>query len=380
VPWAGTGYGVCTKNITKGIKDLGHDVTIFAHWGLKGNVLHWNDIPVFPNDAGDWGMKLAKGIYDRVNADCLITQMDVWILRDHGKNMAWFPYVPIDHDPMPPPVKRQLRTARKAIAMSRFGKRMLDSEGIDSWYIPHGVDTAVFRPDREAGKAVRKFSEWGDRFVVGCVATNKAERKNLRKLMTSFKIFHDRNKDSLLYIHTDATDAEGLPLAGMAKHLGIDESVYFQPKTVDQFNDAQMAALYNAFDVYCMPSKGEGFGIPIIEAQACGVPVIVTDFSAMSELCGSGYLIKKFEREFQPLGSWMADADRDEIVSHLEKCYARPHTVDMKAVEFAKQYDWKVIIEDYWRPVLNEIEDMVKGLCGSFTQTKLSRARKNHCL
>jgi glycosyltransferase involved in cell wall biosynthesis len=53
----------------------------------------------------------------------------------------------------------------------------------------------------------------------------------------------------------------------------------------------KMALLYNGFDVLASPSYGEGFGVPILEAQACGVPVIVTDWTAMTELMGAGWLV-----------------------------------------------------------------------------------------
>jgi glycosyltransferase involved in cell wall biosynthesis len=49
-----------------------------------------------------------------------------------------------------------------------------------------------------------------------------------------------------------------------------------------------MAKIYSAMDVLLNPAMGEGFGITVLEAQACGTPAIVTDFSAMTEVCGGG--------------------------------------------------------------------------------------------
>jgi len=320
--------------------------------------VRWHDIPVFPNDAGDWGTKTVRQIYDYVKADCLITQMDVWVLREHGKDMMWFPYCPVDQDPLPPLVKRCLKTSKKVIAMSQFGVRKLTEAGIPNWYIPHGVDTKTYYPDRD-NNIVRKVNGWGNKFVIGCVATNKAERKNFRKLIMAFKEFHDKYKDSILYLHTNPIEGEGIPLPRMAKTLGIENDIHFSPQKVEPFSEKEMAVIYNSFDVFCLPSKGEGFGLPIIEAQACGVPVIITDFSAMSQLCGSGYLLKNWQPEFERLGAWWADADKDEIVQALEKVYYAPRGVKHEAVEFAKQYDWDVVTEKYWKPVLEEIENII---------------------
>jgi len=57
-------------------------------------------------------------------------------------------------------------------------------------------------------------------------------------------------------------------------------------------SDADLANIYRAFDVFALPTMGEGFGIPILEAMACGVPVVATACSAVTELLeGHGELI-----------------------------------------------------------------------------------------
>ena len=68
---------------------------------------------------------------------------------------------------------------------------------------------------------------------------------------------------------------------------------------------------------------GEGFGLPVLEAQACGVPAIVTDFTAMSEVCGAGWKVG-YDRVWTPMRAWQAWPHVDEIVESLEECYALP--------------------------------------------------------
>jgi glycosyltransferase involved in cell wall biosynthesis len=82
-----------------------------------------------------------------------------------------------------------------------------------------------------------------------------------------------------------------------------------------------MAKLYSAMDVLLNPAMGEGFGVPVLEAQACGTPAIVTDFSAMQEVCGAGWHVA-YERSWTGQNSWQASPDVDDIVSALEECYA----------------------------------------------------------
>ena len=78
-PWVTTGYGVQTAITARYLKDMGHDVAILAFWGLGGTKLDWGDIPVYPNDPGDYGVQNSKIFYDDWKADILMTHVDVFV-------------------------------------------------------------------------------------------------------------------------------------------------------------------------------------------------------------------------------------------------------------------------------------------------------------
>lgn len=125
---------------------------------------------------------------------------------------------------------------------------------------------------------------------------------------------------------------------------------------------SKMAEIYSTIDVLLMPSGGEGFGVPLIEAQACGTPVITTDFTAMSDLVGAGWKIPVVGKQHTPINSFWAIPDVDAIVDALEEAYDLWKAGDLrktmreKAVEFASDFDFDIITEKYLIPLLEEIE------------------------
>ncbi|MCC6619498.1 MAG: glycosyltransferase, partial [Chloroflexi bacterium] len=108
-------------------------------------------------------------------------------------------------------------------------------------------------------------------------------------------------------------------------------------------------------------SMGEGFGVPVIEAQACGLPVIVSDFSAQPELCESGWLVKG-QGHWDPLSgqglAWFYDPYVPSIVKNLEAAYeARGDTaIRERAIAFAAAYNTDKVYDQYWRPFLAELD------------------------
>lgn len=376
-PHVSTGYGVQCAQLVERLKGDGHDVAVSCTYGQQGAMGSWRSVPLYPtgyevngNDvihchAGHWfgGDELGGWI---------IPILDVWalvnpLLKDFNV-AAW---TPVDHFPVPPDVLQFFhRTGATPIAMSRFGERLLFDAGLDPYYIPLAVDTKVMRPtplitigDREVN-ARELLGIPPGAFVVGMVAMNKGwsrDRKGFNEALRAFAVFWKRHQNAVLYMHSEKFGAaEGINLTELAVHAGVPEHAVVW---VDQyayrmgFTPEMMAASYTAMDVLLSPSHGEGFCVPLIEAQACGTPVIATDFSSQSELVGVGWKVTG-QPEWDPAqhASYVVPFIGD-VVDALEAAY-NADLVEMQAtaVKFAQQYDADAVFEQCWRPFLQSLE------------------------
>ena len=94
------------------------------------------------------------------------------------------------------------------------------------------------------------------------------------------------------------------------------------PYFMGEVTDEMIAHRYRQMDLFVMPTKGEGFGIPLIEAQACGVPVVTTDASTGPELCPNQYLIPVKDHEWQWFNKeWRPSVGSDSILKVMELAY-----------------------------------------------------------
>jgi len=372
-PFCNTGYGIQIGQLALLLKEMGHEPAIFAYYGLGGSKIMWNGMPIYPNNHEDYGVRYVERVYQHFKADIIITLVDTWVLKDMPNTpglLKWFPWTPIDHEPMPPNVHQVLSTHEgiyKPIAMSQYGKKEMDRLGIDSFYVPHMIDCNIFKPDAEVRKAHREHLGWTDKFVIGSVGTNVRERKNWTAMFLALQKFRRSHDDVVMYCHTDPIEARGRDLQALRENLMIQDITFFPSITemkVEGISEQTMANMYNSLDVYLQPSKGEGFGVPIIEAQACGVPVIVSNNTAQPELCGGGWVLKDMRPEWDEQSSWEGAANPDEIVQYLEEAYKEKKSGKLAerkiaARDKALEYDCGVVMEKYWKPTLSEIEGLI---------------------
>lgn len=370
-PWASTGYGQQTALTTTLIQEVGHDVAISAFWGLGGRKLEWNGMPVFPSgpDFGDaWLPAYAVDWFGNPDGGWIVTLMDVWALKHspeplNGLHTAC--WTPVDHDPLSAITKVFFERVPTAvpIAMSKFGQdaiaNALDRECL---YAPHAVDTTVFRPYDQAD-ARAEAGIPADAFVIGMVANNQGNappRKAFPQVLEAFVEFRKRHDDAFLFLHTRPdVKPDGLDLPFLAKHLGMEESVmgFSSPYAMQVgIEQDKMAQLYSTFDVLASPSYGEGFGIPIIEAQAVGCPVIVNDFTAMPELVGDGWVCEGERWWDMSQGSYFKAPNVSSILECLEEAYKHRGGGSVKAREFALGYDARKVFAECWVPILNDLE------------------------
>ena len=289
-PWGTSGYSTQSRLLLKILKWMGHEVAVYAWYGMEGQRLQIDGFDVYPRiqhryggDAGliakDWG------------ADVVLTLQDIWPLPDdfgdsvREAGAKWAAYFPIDGVPMPPAVERQARQADYRIVYSRFACCVMDETGLDYQYAPHAVDTELFSPaaDRAALRAEMNIPQ--EAYMVLMVAANKGypSRKSYPEAFAAFRSFQRRRPEAVLFVHAKQDEAigAGLKLGQLAYQLGI-------PAGALRFIDQEQFALaarhrvtHRAADVLLFVD-GE-VGLPIVEAQACGLPVI-TRLHSMSEL------------------------------------------------------------------------------------------------
>ena len=122
-----------------------------------------------------------------------------------------------------------------------------------------------------------------------------------------------------------------------------------------------MPKIYSTFDCLLAPSQNEGFGVPIIEAMACEVPVITTDFTAMRDLVENGktgYKVKVAYKRFSHLGSYVAVPDWMDIYDKMEKIFLDDREKMGKAGRkfVVENHDLDLIWNNNWLPFLETLE------------------------
>ena len=146
--------------------------------------------------------------------------------------------------------------------------------------VPHGVNTDVFRPfPEEEREAVRRQLGWQDSFVllnVGCMTGNKG----VRYLLKAFAVLQERFPQLKLCMKgLDPLYPSLKLLQESADLLNAEETARLQSSLVyigENLSFSDMAKIYNASDAYVSPYIAEGFNLPVLEAAACGLPVICT--------------------------------------------------------------------------------------------------------
>lgn len=354
------------KHLLPAFQQMGHEPAQHAWYGLQGGVLNFNGIPILPMGMDHYGNDIVEAHADYFKADIVISLMDVWVLHEYGKKkMRWIPYMPIDHDPIPEKIITALDGAYKIVSYSKYGKKALDAVGIQNTYIPHGVDCDTFQPaDKRTAKENLKFDPGA--FIVGMVAANKGipSRKCFPENLTALSVFKQRHPDRKvhLYLHTfEGPQQTGLDLNKLLVELK------FQPDEVTFCNqykyicgmmdESYMANAYNAMDVLLAASMSEGFGIPLIEAQACGTPVITGDYTSMPELVFAGYKVPAAQKFWTPMNAWNYLPSIDVIVDGLEWAWQMRGNENVRtdARMGAIHYDWKSIVTKYWKPFLDGV-------------------------
>ena len=315
-----TGFGRVANGILGGLyKTTKYDI-IQLGLNYYGDP-HKKPYDIFPARTGDpYGLNRLYEVFRAVNPDVFITNNDVWamewvakivtrIRQELDKPIPWIAYFPIDGTPLKISWINFIHNSIDIpIVYTKWAMEILQSMDptLKLDYVYHGVDLEVFKKDDSVKEQMKEqlSDELGRKinFVIGYVGRNQP-RKRLPELLLAYKKFVVDKQDTLLFLHTPVID-EGWHLKNVIESLQMPKNqILTTPGFIvsNPLPDHKLVALYNLFDVLCLPTVGEGFGLPLIEGMACGCPIVSTNCSVIPEIVGNcGILVDPDHYQVMP--------------------------------------------------------------------------------
>ncbi|MBV9582814.1 MAG: glycosyltransferase family 4 protein [Chloroflexi bacterium] len=223
--------------------------------------------------------------------------------------------------------RRAAHAARRVIAVSECTRRDL----VERFEVPaarisvvyNGVDHARFRPAEVDAQAVAR--RYGVRFpFILCVGSLMPWRNAPRLLRAAARL-----DLGLLFVGRDIWGTD--PTQRLAAQNGWDWARF-----AGYVPDAELPELYAAARVFAYPSLYEGFGIPPLEAMACGTPVVGSTAGALPEVLGDAALLVD-PRDESALGEALSAAAGDQ------------GTLRRRGLERAARYTWHTAAAQTWQ-------------------------------
>jgi len=239
-------------------------------------------------------------IYRLFKPNIYVTQIDPWILENttsYCKNhIKWVAYVPIDFFPVPNQIYEKLRPASAIVTQSRWATKVLRKKLHNVvGHIYPGVDFSIYKPEEESKEQIKQTNvsfmknlKLGLNDFIITINQRNQFRKTWPEQLLGIKYFSEANPDikAKVYLHTYPSWPGELELNNLVKQYKLKNiSIFCDPDSYlnHKYTEEYLSKIYNISDVNLLTSL-EGFGLPTIEALACGTPTIGLDMGVTKEL------------------------------------------------------------------------------------------------
>jgi len=241
--------------------------------------------------------------------------------------------------------------------------------------LPHGIDTNLFHlPEGNRKRTIVKDDNKKAFLYVGTWKGGKKDRKGLDLLMNSWNEVNKQLPDWKLVLKLNSIYFDSQHWSHTIRNfIGGTKNI----EIIDtDLTDEQMAELYRDCEVFVLATRSEGFGIPALEAKACGLPLIITGKTGHMDFVNtkSDMLIKVLretpaEKNIPYFGrmqdgtewhvKWVEPSGKHltKLMLNIDKTYPKKDLLIKEANKVAKEYNWKVIGDKF-----NKIcENVLKG-------------------
>ena len=243
----------------------------------------WEDIRI-PNILSDFNMEIyhvpqnGVGLSNNINCLKTITLHDIIPLR--MPETVSDRYLKIFNDEMP----IILNNCDGIITVSEFSKNDIALEfnfPKEKIYVTHLAAEEIYKPiSRDTCKEfIKKKYSINDNFIL--YVGGYSPRKNILGIIEAFSKLTPSIRKDLKVVVTGKKGISYEIYKKRSEELNIDKSIIF----TDFIPLEDMPIFYNACEFLIYPSFYEGFGLPVLEAMACGTPVIASNVTSLPEVC-----------------------------------------------------------------------------------------------
>lgn len=359
------------------------------------------------NQFGRW--RFEKVLID-FKPDVVIDVRDYWMssyqqFSPLRKFFHWILMPTVDSEPQQEPWLDTYINADAIFTYSDWGADVLKKQTSNHInYIDTtspGVDLKTFNIKHNKKQIKNKLGLPEDSIIIGSVMRNQ-KRKLIPELLISFRKLlddlyesNDPNKDKIyLYLHTSYPDM-GWDIPELIRHHRVANRVLFTyvcknckhiqastfngptrrcsrclekssmfPSVSAGISQSELAEIYNCFDLYVQYAICEGFGMPQVEAGACGVPVITVNYSAMCDLVNKIEAMPVNPRSYFTELETKATRvypDNEQLIKHIkdfiklsekEKTKKKEHT----RLLTEKYYNWDDVAKK-WESYLDTLDN-----------------------
>lgn len=227
-------------------------------------------------------------------------------------------------------VKSCIRRSAFVLTVSQFSKReILSTMGISEAkvFVTYNGVESHYKPIKDIRQLayIRDLYELPERFLL-CLSNNKPH-KNVRQLVEAYCLSQIEMPLVL------ACEVDG-NLIRLADSYGKKHLLYF----VKFIEEGHLPAVYTLAELFVYPSTYEGFGLPPLEALACGVPVAVSNSTSLPEVVGeSGFFLP-------PISDTKVVAQALESI--LQQAPQRRLGLQIQASEISSKFSWKKMTKE----------------------------------
>lgn len=336
--------GRVTRELVTVWRRLGHEVIgcLWNHPGGKTDFVAYS-IPA-QKTAGftDEVIGFLFSVLSRHSVDAIVLQGDIFYFLglEKFRSRVFLPvigYFNLDSMNPSPIFLNVLRNVTKVVMSSEWAKNHLkDSLNFkDASFVHHGVDTNVFHPVSTVPKED----------VIIYIGQNTV-RKDVISLLRAYARARQYGLQADLKIYSNFSTGE-YNLVLEAARLGVLEHVKFSR---DNLSDSEINVAYNSAKFFATATAGEGFCLPVLEAMACGLPVVAPAHTSLTELVKTRGRLAWTVENTNFTGAFGLEMSRVDIDSLAKQLYAMEEDLKDKetaehlrtaCISYAKEHTWE---------------------------------------